>query len=357
MQFKVPFKIVLSLVFFLMLTNILSAQKKVTQYYITQDGVKTPIVFDPFSVDNEKSKFLYEKGEKNEYSSRYDKLKDASEATDDVFRKMDTIRKMSTSSDGAFSLTTAKRNMEMLQKDNNSNRGNSAASLEELLFLKQKYGDSPSFFVNDIEVSKEVFNKVADKDIINREVLVQNTVSGNPNGEIRILVPDKVAKKIGLSSDSQYNPTVNIESYAFTQPLKETNLEKEKQVSGDLRSVATDGASLDKLLKEIMEIDSASSTETVVKSKAPDVPKEKYVKSAKVSQQTQSIPVKKEIVYSYDDMYKKPQKVVKEQTKEEDVFVVRSSDWKRVEPKVETKSENKEEKRSVRDIKDRQRNQ
>lgn len=340
----------------MILPNLLFAQERVTQYYITKDGVKTPIVFDPFSMDSDKSKFLYEKGEEKEYSSQYDKLKDASKATDEIFRTIDTIRKISSDSDGTFSLSGAKKNIELLQKERNSKRGNSTSSLEELVFLKEKYGDTPSFFVNDIEVSKEVFNKVTDREIMNREVLVQNTVSGNPNGEIRILVPDRVLKRLGISNTNVDSSVVNVDSYAFTQPAKETTILRESQSNNDINSGSSDGTSLDKLLKDIMQLDSKNSTESIVKNRVADAPKEQSVRSQKAVQQKQPVFTNREVVYSYDEMNNKnTKKVMQVQDKDEDVFVVRSSDWKKVEIAPENANEESEGKRSVRNIKERER--
>lgn len=345
MQFKSIFRLlILSSV--LLYQCFLSAQEntnnQVEKYYITKDGIKTPIVNEPFSPDNEKLKFLYDRASELDKTSRYDKLKEAIQETEKISTLIDTVQSRSTNSDGTFSLSGAKRNIDLLNEERGLKNKTSASSLEEQIFLKNKYGDRPTFFINEIEVSQELYNKVLEKEILNKQVVVQNTISGNPNGEIRIDVPQKTLERLGIKDDR--NATYS-DSYAFNNEEKVDNKKTASKV------VEQEDPSLSELLDRIKEVERNNNQYTQPKqSTSSDTPKPQNQPVYTKKQE----PKKQEIVYSFDEINNKAHpKSEKQVSKEDDVFVVRSSDWKKVELK-----EDKEEsavKRSVRDIKERER--
>ena len=355
MHFKFYFKIVVSVIVILSSNHVL-AQNTVTKYYITKDGVKTPIVFDPFSKDSEKSKFLYDNSTETDKTSRYDKLKDAIGDTNTLSDLIDTIQNRSTDSGGTFSLDGAKRNLELLNKENNKN-SNVASSFEELVFLKEKYGNLPSFFINDIEVEQEVYDKVLEKEILNKQIYVKNTISGNPNGERRLTVSDRTLKRLNIASDVLDTSTDHVNSYAFAQPEQ---VEKDVVIVKNEYKSNDSAEGLDSLLKQIKELNNNNNSErgAIVESNSQNnTPSLKDVKKEKKQNSKLTVP-QHEIVYSYEEINNKPKKkteVIK--VNEEEVFVVRSSDWKRTEMENLNNNNNgeKEEKRSIRDIKNRER--
>ncbi|WP_163309648.1 hypothetical protein [Dysgonomonas sp. 521] len=71
-------------------------------------------------------------------------------------------------------------------------------SAEELAQRYAYYGDKPSYFINDIQVDPDVVGRLVHGEIIERKMEIQNTSSGNPNGEVRIIVTDNAARKIGV---------------------------------------------------------------------------------------------------------------------------------------------------------------
>ena len=360
MQFKFLFKIViLILSIFFCFSNVLVAQETISQYYITKDGVKTPIVFEPFTLKSEKSRFLYDNVKENDQAPRYEKLKDAMGDTEHIRELIDTIQNRSTDSEGTFSLVKAKKNIDLLNKEKNIKNANGAASLEELVFLKGKYGDRPSYYINEIEVDQAIFNKVSDREILNRQINVQNTMSGNPNGEMRIVVSEKTIQRLQLNDGFVDESTDKVSSYAFTQPMTDTKMSKNKEEI-DAYDTATDNKNLDTLLKQIMQLDTNNKDNKSLDTPSRVMNAQKNTTEPSRVKNEKTIPraaPQREIVYSYDEINNRnPPKAPTVKNTEEEVFVVRTSDWKKMENVVpENDTEPKSEKRSVRDIKNRER--
>lgn len=108
-------------------------------------------------------------------------------------------------------------------------------SADELAQRYAYYGDKPSYFINEVQVSPDLIGRLTHGDIIERKMDIQNTGSGNPNGEVRITITDKAARKIGVpelfggeidngfrgrsASASDVAPSSNaVETREYTQP-------------------------------------------------------------------------------------------------------------------------------------------
>lgn len=72
------------------------------------------------------------------------------------------------------------------------------SSADELTANYLKFGDKPTYYINNVEVDGELVNQLLPKDILERNVKIKDTASGNPNGEIWFKIKDKAAYDLGL---------------------------------------------------------------------------------------------------------------------------------------------------------------
>lgn len=72
------------------------------------------------------------------------------------------------------------------------------ASEEDLTERYLRFGDKPTYYVNGVEVGPEVVNRIDGKDIVERDVKILDTTSGNPNGELWFRITDKAAYALNL---------------------------------------------------------------------------------------------------------------------------------------------------------------
>lgn len=75
---------------------------------------------------------------------------------------------------------------------------NKNATTEDFAALYERFGNKPTYYVNDIQVDQKLLNKVRESDVMKREYRVKNTQSGNPNGEVWYTITKKAAKRIKL---------------------------------------------------------------------------------------------------------------------------------------------------------------
>ena len=71
-------------------------------------------------------------------------------------------------------------------------------SAEELLSLRERYGNRPTFYINGIEVNEKLTYKLRPVEVLSRRVRTTQTASGNPNGEVLYEVPDATVYRLGL---------------------------------------------------------------------------------------------------------------------------------------------------------------
>lgn len=77
------------------------------------------------------------------------------------------------------------------------------ATTEDFVELYERFGERPTYYVNDVEVDQELLNKLRESDVMKREYRVKNTVSGNPNGEVWYTITTKAAKRIKLEEQDK----------------------------------------------------------------------------------------------------------------------------------------------------------
>ncbi|NDV68853.1 hypothetical protein [Dysgonomonas sp. 25] len=71
-------------------------------------------------------------------------------------------------------------------------------TVEDFIEIKKRYGNRPTYFVNGKEVGQDMLDRIKESYILNRDIRVASTVSGNPNGEIWIDITPSSARKLKL---------------------------------------------------------------------------------------------------------------------------------------------------------------
>lgn len=116
-------------------------------------------------------------------------------------------------------------------------------SADELAQEYVKYGNKPLYFINGTRVQSEVVDRLSPNDVIKRDFIIQNTASGNPNGEVWITVTDKAINKLNLwatekSSDNYVYPS----PITPTMDTKTTDRKEEKEPKRSVRRIKADRA-------------------------------------------------------------------------------------------------------------------
>lgn len=182
----------------------LSAQVGMKKY-ITRSGDTTIIVNAASGLKAADARFLYDEGSREGLNrrSRYNRLKDAVDETNQVADVVEVESKETNPSSGSLGFRIAQKNIRYLQNEQKATRIaheniNRDATVEELTYLKEKFGGKPSYFVNGIQVTPELAASVSHKDLLSRDLKVTNTTTGNPNGEIWYVVNTKTFARLGL---------------------------------------------------------------------------------------------------------------------------------------------------------------
>lgn len=174
--------------------------------YITRSNDTTTVVMATQGLRGEASAFLLDDKNAEDYlfkRDRYNKLKDAIQETNHISDLVQGQIESVAPTNGAFNFGEAQQNISTLRKEQEFERmmrkeAIKDNSLEEMAYLRKKYGNKPSYFINGVEVDSKTANSISDEDILTRSLKVDNTSTGNPNGEIWFVVNNKALRKIGL---------------------------------------------------------------------------------------------------------------------------------------------------------------
>lgn len=215
MQTKVNKYIVL--IILLLVSVALSAQVG-RRKYVTRTGDTTVVVMTGSTgLYGEDAKFLLDQRATEDFlekRSRYSRLRDAVIETQEV---ADIVEEEHTGNNpvaGSLAFRTAQQNIRYLENEKKANTGvntgiNTRASAAELAYIKEKFGHMPSFFVNGVPVESDVALRIPRNAVLSREVKVTNTTTGNPNGEIWMLVTAKAFDRLDLGVSYAENDNSN----------------------------------------------------------------------------------------------------------------------------------------------------
>lgn len=330
-------------------------KEEVVDYYITKDGKKTVIVEEGLTLQSKKAQFLYDKSDNIKKTSRYSGLTEAVAETEMLSALIDTVQKYSQPAT-SLGFSQSRKNLELLRQERELSRGTNSqnTSLEEMLFLKKKYGDRPSFFINGTEVDQQMANKIMDRDILSKEVLVQNTATGNPNGEIRYIVSQKTLARLGLVAGSEEYSELMMDSdidIAHSRTVERSLIdEKLGEIQENDRILREQMLEMEKLKREIEEKKQRMANEEQYNNKYRSQKKTYGQVAGNYSQESRP---RTERVYRYGEATTANvrKETAKQESVDEEVFVIRQADWKKTED-----LNTDDNKRSIRDIKEKDRN-
>ena len=201
--------------------------------YVTRSGDTTVVVMaGSTGLYGEDAKFLLDPRASEDFlekRSRYNRLKDAILETEQVAVVVDEEQRGNNPTAGSLGFRIAQQNVRYLQKSQEAeqvvrnNRIDNRASVAEIAYMKEKFGDKPSFFINGVSVDAGTASRVPRNAVLSREFKTSNTSTGNPNGEVWMVINSRAFDRLNLDV-----------SYA------ENAISKQQEISSDYSSVVED---------------------------------------------------------------------------------------------------------------------
>lgn len=230
------------------------AQKKGNKYIVTTKD--TTLIVSNRGEKDPQNKFLFNKmGEDADsvsaiLKSNYNSLEGALMDIDKMIGQIEKDQILLKTGNTSLAYRLSKANIDSRDKEKRARI--MADSIQQEMLKKSadelaqeyvKYGNKPLYFINGTKVQSEVVDRLSSSDVVKRDFIIQNTASGNPNGEVWITVTDKAINKLNLwaaekSSDnyvypSPITPTVN---------TKTTDRKEEKAPKRSVRRIKSDRA-------------------------------------------------------------------------------------------------------------------
>ncbi|MFR0678325.1 hypothetical protein [Dysgonomonas mossii] len=110
-------------------------------------------------------------------------------------------------------------------------------SADELAQEYVKYGNKPLYFINGTKVQSEVVDRLSSSDVVKRDFIIQNTASGNPNGEVWITVTERAINKLNLWAAEKSSDNYVYPSPIMPTPTVNTKTIDKKEEKAPKRSV------------------------------------------------------------------------------------------------------------------------
>lgn len=165
-------------------------------------------------------------------SSNYKSINEASSDIGRLLDEVEVVKNNGKSRNESLSLRVSQKNKRNLKKDKAAQDAwdklitKENVSVEELVELRAKYGNRPTYYVNGIEVGQDLMNKIRTSEIMTQEFRIADIDNGNPNGEKWYEVSSKVAERIGLATyvkpeENIVNEVVETEIYRSVVPKKQ----------------------------------------------------------------------------------------------------------------------------------------
>lgn len=195
--------------------------------YILSNGDTTKVVNTVGSgLRDSYSNFLFRKTHTAELDSifsdtesDYSGLEEAALDVDKLLREVELEKKLNSKHNEALAFRLARENRTRKRKEQAAAQSadsllrDKETSVKELTSMYIEFEGKPTYYINGVEVAHSVVNKLFSEEVIKREIRVNNTASGNPYGEIWILVSEKTLNRIKipvyLTNDYQYENTAS----------------------------------------------------------------------------------------------------------------------------------------------------
>lgn len=220
----------LILIILLLLSVALSAQVA-RRKYVTRTGDTTVVVMTGSTgLYGEDARFLLDQKASDDFlekRSRYNRLKDAVLETEQVAVIVGEEYKENNPNSGSLGFRAAQENVRLLQKKREADKVvkdkeiNSNVSVAELAFMREKFGDKPSYFVNGVPVEASTASRIPRNSILSRELKVSNTTTGNPNGEVWMVIGAQAFDRLGLGVSYAETQMDNTQPYEDRTKLEE----------------------------------------------------------------------------------------------------------------------------------------
>ncbi len=166
------------------------------------------------------------------------KYKSIEEAAMDVNRLLNTISSERVSAqrvNGGLAFKIAQRQVINKRKDKIAQDAweemisKETTTVDDLIRLKERFNNRPTYYVNGYEVGQNVLNKIRESEVLSREYRVLNTASGNPNGEIWYEITPKAAARIKLEELVNHEPTISFSKKSLSPNLMHNNIDTKEQ--------------------------------------------------------------------------------------------------------------------------------
>lgn len=171
------------------------------------------------------------------------KYKSIEEAAMDVNRLLNTISSERVSAqkvNGGLAFKIAQRQVINKRKDKIAQDAweemisKETTTVDDLIQLKEKFNNRPTYYVNGYQVGQDVLNKIRESEVLTREYRVLNTASGNPNGEIWYEITPKAAARIKLEEFVNHESTIIFSKKSLSPNSIDNNIEAKEQEKDEL---------------------------------------------------------------------------------------------------------------------------
>lgn len=234
----------------LILLPALSYAQRIGSKYIVTTGDTTQIVNSVSGLKSPDAKFLLKKNTaagdsvlanmSSDYSSLEEALMDVNSLITSVEKDQAHLKTGNT----GLSYRLSKMNIEGMQKEKKAKAMADSLlqvqylqSVEEMARKYEAFGNKPTYFINGINVPQEAVNRLTSSEIVERNIKIQDTSSGNPNGEVWFTVTDKAMRKLGLRDvDVLEVVDVQVVEEVYPAPVLSPVTEKSNK-SGNAKSV------------------------------------------------------------------------------------------------------------------------
>lgn len=230
----------------LILLPVLGFAQKVGGKYIVTTGDTTQIVNSVSGLRSPDAKFLFKKSNAVSDSilanmtSDYTSLEEALMDVNDLISTVERDQTQLKTGNVGLGYRLSKINVDNMLKEKRAKamadsilQVRHMQSVAEMARKYEEFGNKPTYFINGTNVEPEMINQLMSGDIVERNLKVQDTSSGNPNGEVWFIITDKAAQRLGL----QVAKSASVSDYP--EPVRSSaapSYKVEKEKSSNVRT-------------------------------------------------------------------------------------------------------------------------
>lgn len=229
----------------LILLPVLGFAQKVGGKYIVTTGDTTQIVNSVSGLRSPDAKFLFKKSNAVSDSilanmtSDYTSLEEALMDVNDLISTVERDQTQLKTGNIGLGYRLSKINVDNMLKEKRAKamadsilQVRHMQSVAEMARKYEEFGNKPTYFINGTNVEPEMINQLMSGDIVERNLKVQDTSSGNPNGEVWFIITDKAAQRLGL----QVAKSASVSDYPEPARSSAPSYKVEKEKSSNVRT-------------------------------------------------------------------------------------------------------------------------